>query len=68
MRTDDGFFEFIEGKAFIGKKYKYSPKTRGVHTVRNEPSGTDFECELVWAYDDSDDGFHMMPTECLSFP
>jgi hypothetical protein len=67
MSTDDGMFNYIEGKAYIGKPYKYSPQSREVITILNKPTGREFQAEIVLVYDPAG-YFAMMPTECLDFP
>lgn len=62
-----GMFRFIEGKAYLGKTYKYSPRSREVVTLLNKPTGREFTAEIVLVYDDAG-YFAMMPTECLDFP
>ncbi len=66
MQSDDGHWNYFEGKAWVGKKYKYSSTSRRVEAIYNEISKKRFSCEIVMVYDDSDDGFHMMPVECLN--
>lgn len=67
MKSDDGRWEFVEGKTFVGKEYIYSPISRRTTTIKYLPTQTERECEIVFVYDERGI-FCMMPTECLEFP
>lgn len=67
LRTDDGRWHFFEGRAFVGKVYRYSPKSRRVETIFNKPRNEEFQCEIVLVFDDVRKCFGMMPVECLDF-
>lgn len=67
MKSDDGLWQFVEGRAFVGKEYIYSPASRRVATITHKPTKTDRECEIVAVYNERG-CFAMMPTECLEFP
>lgn len=68
MQSDDGNWHFVKGKAFIGKKYKYAPASRGHQAIYNVKRKKNFRCEIVLVYDEGNNWFGMMPTECLEFP
>ncbi len=64
MKSDDGFWEYVEEKAYLGKRYKYSPRSRARRILRNEKSGREFSCDTVLVYDPRGH-FALMPVECL---
>jgi hypothetical protein len=65
MNSDDHLWNFIEGKAFIGKEYKYSPASRITIEVHNHQHHITRSCEIVLVHDPAKEMFCMMPTECL---
>lgn len=67
MSSACGRWRYKEETAFVGKLYPYSPASRKVATILHQPTGEEFECEIVYVFDDRG-LFAMMPTECLDFP
>lgn len=64
MRSDDGRWNYVEGKAYIGKEYLYSPASRAPMEFWREVDQESFTCECVMVWDE--EGFFApMPVECL---
>ena len=68
LKSEDGHWQYEEKTAFIGKAYKYAPRSRRTEVIHNTKAGKDFKCEIVMVYSPDLEYFAMMPVECLTFP
>lgn len=66
LKSDDGFWEIQDPQYQIGTEVEVDLDSRETRKFINRPTGTEFQCEIVWAVNSGPAGERQFfPTELL---